>query len=49
MYKFRAMRQGVGGLTVTADCDPRLIRIGKPLREWSLDELPQLVTCCAGR
>ncbi|HEY7485503.1 MAG TPA: sugar transferase [Streptosporangiaceae bacterium] len=42
MYKFRTMRTGVGGLKVTANCDPRLTRIGKLMREWSLDELPQL-------
>jgi len=42
MYKFRTMRPNAGGLTVTANCDPRLTRIGKLLREWSLDELPQL-------
>ncbi|MCP2335064.1 sugar transferase [Actinomadura rupiterrae] len=42
MLKFRTMRTGVGGLTVTANADPRLTRLGRLLREWSLDELPQL-------
>lgn len=42
MLKFRTMRTGVGGLTVTANADPRLTRVGRLLREWSLDELPQL-------
>ncbi|MCW2903131.1 MAG: hypothetical protein JWO67_5396 [Streptosporangiaceae bacterium] len=41
-YKFRTMRAGVGGLTVTANGDPRLTKVGKVLRKLSLDELPQL-------
>ncbi|MBX6767406.1 MAG: sugar transferase [Actinomadura rubrobrunea] len=48
MYKFRTMRQDAGGLTVTARHDPRVTRLGRLLRQWSLDELPQLVNVLRG-
>ena len=49
--KFRTMRVGSGaqgdGLTVTAS-DQRLTRVGRRLRDWTLDELPQLLNVVSG-
>lgn len=44
MYKFRTMRADAGalGTSPTSPDDPRLTRVGRRLRETSLDELPQL-------
>ncbi|MGH7775217.1 MAG: sugar transferase [Candidatus Binatia bacterium] len=50
-YKFRTMVSGAeaqgGGLDVTAD-DPRITRVGRFLRVWTLDELPQLLNVLKG-
>ena len=49
-YKFRTMRVDVepfGSSPKTGD-DPRLTRVGKLLREYSLDELPQLFNILKG-
>jgi undecaprenyl phosphate N,N'-diacetylbacillosamine 1-phosphate transferase len=49
-YKFRTMRIGVdpfGSSPKTGD-DPRLTKVGKFLREYSLDELPQLFNILKG-
>ena len=42
LYKFRSMRSNSEGLKLTAEGDRRLTRVGKWLRRYKLDELPQL-------
>lgn len=42
LYKFRSMRQDSNGLKLTAQNDERLTPVGKWLRRYKLDELPQL-------
>ena len=50
-YKFRTMVLGAesigNGLTVTAN-DARITRVGRLLRLWTLDEIPQLVNVLKG-
>ncbi len=49
-YKFRTMRPEVDpfGPSPKSGNDPRLTRLGRFLREYSLDELPQLVNILKG-
>lgn len=47
MLKFRTMRAGPGPLITTAH-DPRITRLGRWLRRWRLDELPQLLNVLRG-
>jgi lipopolysaccharide/colanic/teichoic acid biosynthesis glycosyltransferase len=50
IYKFRTMVQDAerrGGLS-TAQNDPRITRVGKILRKYKLDELPQLINILQG-
>jgi lipopolysaccharide/colanic/teichoic acid biosynthesis glycosyltransferase len=42
LYKFRTMYVGKGGSLVTVAADPRITPVGRMLRRWKLDELPQL-------
>lgn len=42
IIKFRTMVAGARGGTVTRAGDARVTRLGRILREWKLDELPQL-------
>jgi undecaprenyl phosphate N,N'-diacetylbacillosamine 1-phosphate transferase len=50
LYKFRTMRLGVDpfGPSPKSGDDPRLTRLGRVLREYSLDEWPQLVNIVIG-
>jgi lipopolysaccharide/colanic/teichoic acid biosynthesis glycosyltransferase len=48
LYKFRSMRNTKGGAQVTVDGDPRITTVGRVLRRWKLDELPQLYNILRG-
>lgn len=42
LVKFRTMREGSPGLSITAGDDPRITRVGRVLRRTKIDELPEL-------
>lgn len=51
LYKFRSMRENdesSGGKLSTSKNDPRITRLGKILRKYSLDELPQFMNVFQG-
>jgi len=51
VLKFRSMvhdAELLGG-SATSDLDPRITRVGRFLRKWKLDELPQLVNVLVGQ
>ena len=50
MYKLRTMVAGVDrlGCALTRGQDPRVTRVGRVLRKWKIDELPQLINVLRG-
>ena len=48
IYKFRTMNSSISGTLVTAGNDPRVTKVGKVLRKYKLDELPELYNILTG-
>ena len=48
LLKFRSMRVGVAGDAVTRRDDARVTPVGRLLRDWKIDELPQLINVLRG-
>jgi lipopolysaccharide/colanic/teichoic acid biosynthesis glycosyltransferase len=49
LYKFRTMVLSRDGLLITASTDRRITPIGRFLRKWKLDELPELYNVMMGQ
>lgn len=49
LLKFRTMREGESGSAITLGFDSRVTRLGRWLRRWKLDELPQLWNVLRGQ
>jgi len=48
LIKFRTMKHDARGLSITSENDIRITNVGKFLRKWKLDELPQLINVIKG-
>ncbi|HEX6126993.1 MAG TPA: sugar transferase [Pyrinomonadaceae bacterium] len=48
LFKFRTMRIETDGLLITASTDNRITPIGRFLRKWKLDELPEIYNVFKG-
>lgn len=49
LVKFRSMRIDAVGPAVTGADDPRITRVGRVLRRYKIDELPQLINVLLGQ
>lgn len=47
-YKLRSMRESTGGPDFTLHNDERVTRVGRHLRKWRIDELPQMLNILKG-